>query len=73
MPDMKFLRSDSRCRWYVSDLFNVSSRYLASESEVYHWGAVQTHAWLPCSVRGRSLILFWLGWGLISGFEGTLL
>jgi len=29
--DVSFLRSDSRCRRYVSDLSNVTPRYLGSE------------------------------------------
>jgi len=29
--DVSFLRSDSRCRGYVSDLSNVTPRYLGSE------------------------------------------
>ena len=31
--DVSFLRSDSRCRRYVSDLSNVSPRYLDSEQK----------------------------------------
>ena len=31
--DVNFLRSDSRCRRYVSDLSNVTPRYLGSEQK----------------------------------------
>ena len=31
--DVSFLRSDSRCRRYVSDLSNVTPRYLGSEQK----------------------------------------
>jgi len=31
--DINFLRSDSRCRRYVSDLSNVTPRYLGSEQK----------------------------------------
>ena len=31
--DVSFLRSDSRCRRYVSDMFNVAPRYLGSEQK----------------------------------------
>jgi len=31
--DVNFLRSGSRCRWYVSDLSNVTPRYLGSEQK----------------------------------------
>jgi len=31
--DVSFLRSDSRCRGYVSNLFNVTARYLGSEQK----------------------------------------
>ena len=33
MRDVSFLQSDSRCRRYVSDLSNVTSRYLGSEQK----------------------------------------
>jgi len=31
--DVSFWRSDSRCRRYVNDLFNVTPRYLGSEQK----------------------------------------
>ena len=31
--DVSFLRSDTRCRRYVSDLSNVTPRYLGSEQD----------------------------------------
>ena len=33
ISDVSFLRSDSRCRRYVSDLSNVTPRYLGSEQK----------------------------------------
>ena len=31
--DVSFLRSDSRCQWYVSDLSSITLRYLGSEQK----------------------------------------
>jgi len=31
--DVSFLQSDSRCRWYMSDLSNVIPRYFGSEQK----------------------------------------
>jgi len=48
--DVSFLRSDSWCRRYVSDLSNVTPRYLGSEQKgrVLCWDSLLAHVWLPC-------------------------
>jgi len=52
--DVSFLRSDSRCRRYVSDLFKVTPRYLGSEQK----GMVSL-LYLTLSSRLASLLLRW--------------
>ena len=52
--DVIFLRSDSRCRRYVSDLSNVTPRYLGSE----HKGRISLLK-LTFSSRLASLLLRW--------------
>jgi len=52
--DVSFLRSDSRCRRYVSDLSNVTPRYLGTEQK----GRVSL-LWLTFSSRLASLLLRW--------------
>jgi len=52
--DVSFLRSDSRCRRYVSDLSNVTPRYLGSEQK----GRVSLLK-LTFSLRLASLLLRW--------------
>ena len=52
--DVSFLRSDSRCRRYVSDLSNVTPRYLGSEEK----GRVSLLK-LTFSSRLASLLLRW--------------
>ena len=54
MRDVSFLRSDSRCRRYVSDLSNVTLRYLGSEQ----MGRVSLLK-LTVSSRLASLLLQW--------------
>ena len=51
--DVNFLRSDSRCRRYVSDLSNCTPRYLGSEQEGY------VSLWLTLCSRLASLFLRW--------------
>ena len=52
--DVNFLRSDSRCRQYVSDLSKVTSRYLGSEQK----GRVSL-LWLTLSSGLASSLLRW--------------
>jgi len=52
--DVSFLRSDSRCRRYMSDLSNVTPRYLGSEQK----GRVSL-LYLTFSWRLSSLLLRW--------------
>jgi len=52
--DVSFLRSDSRCRRHVSDLSNVTPRYLGSEQK----GRVSLLK-LTFSSRLASLLLRW--------------
>jgi len=54
MRDVSFLRSDSRCRRQVSDLSNVTPRYLGSEQK----GRVSLSK-LTFSSRLASLLLRW--------------
>jgi len=48
--DVSFLRSDSRCRRYVSDLSNVTPRYLPRSRRAGFrcWCWLSVHAWIPC-------------------------
>jgi len=52
--DVSFLRSDSRCRRYVSDLPNVTPRYFGSEQK--GWVSL---LYLTLSSRLASLLLRW--------------
>jgi len=52
--DVNVLRSDSRCRWYVIALSNVTPRYVGSEQK----GRVSL-LWLTFSSRLVSLLLRW--------------
>ena len=54
MHDVNFLRSDSRCRWWVTTLSNISLRYHVSEQK----GRVSL-LWLIFSSRLSSLLLRW--------------
>jgi len=54
MRDVSFLQSDSRCRWYVIDLSNVTPGYLGSEQK----GGVLLLK-LTFSSRLASLLLRW--------------
>jgi len=51
--DVNFFRSDSRCRRYVSALFNVTPRYVGSEQKG------RALLWLNFSSRLASLLLRW--------------
>jgi len=53
--DVNFLQSNSRCRRYVSDLSNVTPRYLGSEQE-----ARVSLLWLTFSSHLASLLLRWM-------------
>jgi len=54
MRDINFLRSDSRCRRYVSDLSNVTPRHMGSEQK-----SRVSLLWLTFSSHLASLLLRW--------------
>jgi len=66
--DVSFLRNDSRCRRYVSDLSNVTPRYLgwSRRGGFRCWSWLSAHVWLPCCWDGRLLTPFSWCWALAS-------
>jgi len=70
--DVSFLRSDSRCRWYVSDLSNVTPRFLGLSRRAGFrcWSWLLAHVWLPCCWDGRLSTPFSWCWALASKFGG---
>ena len=53
--NVSFLRSDSRCRWYVNDLSNVTPRCLPRSRRAGFrcWCWLSVHAWITCCWDGR--------------------
>jgi len=57
--DVSFLRNDSRCWRYVSDLSNVNPRYLGSEQKCRGLAFQPTFSFLVVEVEGRPTPFLW--------------
>jgi len=72
MHDVSFLQNDSRCWRYMSDLPNITPRYLVSEQKgrVLLLKLLSAHVWLPCCWDGRLPTPFSWCWALASKSGG---